>query len=62
MMKLSDVSTATALVIQGYMRANGEDNLATLATVIQTIRQECDDWAENLENHKRPDGTFDDQD
>jgi hypothetical protein len=56
MMKSKDLSAATSLLIQGYLRANGEDGLRSadekqmlLASAIQAIRQECSDWAENLE-------------
>ena len=53
MMKPKDASIATALLIQGYLRANNADNDAAveqlaLRSVIDAIRAECDDWAENL--------------
>lgn len=44
-MKLKDVGAATALIIQGYLRSNGEESLFD---ILSTIRQECFDWAENL--------------
>lgn len=48
MMKTQDVRVATALVLQGYMRAN-DDTKDALAEGIAAIRQETDDWSENLE-------------
>lgn len=47
MMKARDISVATALLINGYQRAN-EENGNALAEALAGIRKECDDWAENL--------------
>lgn len=47
MMKPSDISTAIALLIQGYLRANG-DNHDNLTQCLAAIESECSDWAENL--------------
>ena len=51
MMKMKDVQVATALIIQGYLRANdgevgGEPK--AMADVVSAIRQEVEDWAENI--------------
>ncbi len=52
-MKLSDVSAAVALIINGYLRANdaaGNPESHDLMECLGAIEQECKDWAENLEN------------
>lgn len=50
MMKPKDIATATALMLQGYMRANDEDGTIELADAIRAIVQECLNWGENLTN------------
>lgn len=50
MMKSKDCAVATALVIQGYLRANLDD-VDGLSEAIAAIRSECNDWAENLATH-----------
>lgn len=56
MMKISDVKSATALIIQGYLRANehseGVPKLESSALIdcLTAIARECDDWAEGLES------------
>lgn len=53
-MKIKDVQSATALIIQGFLRANDEgDSSASrqsqmLFDCLSGIRQEVGDWAENL--------------
>lgn len=51
MMKQADCALATALIIQGYMRANEEKGNQTdhLSDAVTAIRRECGDWAENLQ-------------
>lgn len=61
MMKAKDLSVATSLLIQGWMHANvdrsvdpqSDSAMMELATAIAAIRQECEDWAENLEGHAK---------
>ena len=59
MMKAKDCAVATALIIQGFLRANADEgpdqNLSAaalesrnLSAAIKAIRLECRDWAENL--------------
>lgn len=49
MMKPKDCATATALIIQGYLRANSENDESTnLRAVLVAIVNECDDWGENV--------------
>lgn len=58
-MKAKDLKVATSLMIQGFLRANGAEGQTPeatsaheaheLAIAIQAIRQECTDWADNLE-------------
>lgn len=54
MMKIKDVQSAVALVIQGYLRANENSAGAPLGEkqalfdCLSGIRQEVGDWAENL--------------
>jgi len=51
MMKLSDVNAATALIIQGFIRANAEDGEeVALKKCLDAIQDECSDWAENLDD------------
>lgn len=54
MMKLSDIRTATALIIQGALRA-AEDGTSGAKTIVlsetlSAIMAECEDWAENLDS------------
>lgn len=51
MMKTKDVSVATSLILQGFLRANGDESKTALAEAIAAIRQEADDWSENIERH-----------
>lgn len=60
MMKSKDCATATALIIQGYLRpielehsASESKKSMALFECLSAIRQECSDWAENL---PMPDG------
>lgn len=55
MMKSKDCATATALIIQGYLRpielehsASESKKSMALFECLSAIRQECSDWAENL--------------
>ena len=48
MMKPRDCAVATALILQGYMRANDEDGTTELADAIRAVVQECLAWGENL--------------
>lgn len=57
MFKITDVKSATGLIIAGYLRENGDHGEAeatpetrnkALAEVLAAIDSEADDWAENL--------------
>lgn len=52
MMKRSDISAATALLIQGYIYANQDEqgHVNALRDAIEAIEGECADWRENLIN------------
>lgn len=68
MMKTKDVSVAVALVLQGYLRSNEESTLDTagknklLADAIAAARTECDQWAENLQEHGEHDSALEPND
>ncbi len=50
-MKTKDLAVATALLIQGYLRANednGHPESYNLEDAIGVITKECDDWSDNL--------------
>lgn len=51
MMKISDVKTSIALLINGYLRANEgeEDSDKSLSDCLDAIELECRDWQENLD-------------
>lgn len=51
MMKAKDAKVATSLLIQGFLRSNADNGKEkkNLKDVISAIRQECDDWADNLQ-------------
>lgn len=52
MMKSRDCAVATALIINGYLRAN-DDILSPspLVDALRAVRGECNDWAENLSSN-----------
>jgi hypothetical protein len=53
MFKKSDVSAATGLLISGYLRDAGGNDLDPLRDVLDAIKAEIEDWEENFEKDSR---------
>lgn len=47
--KRADVASAVGLIISGFLRNPELNEDQALRDALGAIRQECDDWAENLE-------------